>query len=751
MTKNEDTSLPGDPSNLNAVTVQSAGAMEYGEPGQAPISFWGEASKTSSADVFSYLHSLRRRWGLVVGLGLLCAALVGPAAWIGQGARYTAASYLRVATSQTPLVYETAEHRGRQINNAFDIYKGTQQQLVTSRFVLTAALRSPDVANLPSVKREKDPVVWLAKELKVRFPGEAEIMEVALTGNNPEETATLVRAVVTAYDNEVVNVEGNLRRARLSELDRLYTEKEQEVRERRTELKQLAETLGTSDREALSVKQQMALQQLSSYRRELATVQFSLMRSEGDLRAGQMKLQAVVAEEVSEIELDAFAQKDVVARQLFEEMNYLQSDARYTENIVVPGSRSRAAERYLNDHNRIRQLYDERRAELLAELRRQRAREVKTLIDEHQIRVAILREQEERLQQDVAEQTKEIASLGGQSIDVEMARAEIDQLDTVLEGIANEREKLKVELRSTSRIQVIQRAEIPTVPVNLIVRASLAAMGMLLAFIVPAAMIVWWDTSTHRVNSSLEVTNKLGLPVIGTVQMVPAQAIRQLGSPSRRHLKWHARLTESADAVAARLLRKSELDDTRVVLTTSAMGGEAKTTLTTQLAMSLARSERKVVLVDFDLRRPSFQEIFGVPLTPGVSEVLRGEADMSEVVRETSADNLSVVTAGRWDRRALTALANGKAAPLFEVLREQYDFVLVDASPVLPVADTRFVSQHVDAVLLSVLRDVSQGPKISAACEILRAFGVEVLDAVVTGPSDVGHRQNIGYEPRIPE
>ena len=64
--------------------------------------------------------------------------------------------------------------------------------------------------------------------------------------------------------------------------------------------------------------------------------------------------------------------------------------------------------------------------------------------------------------------------------------------------------------------------------------------------------------------------------------------------------------------------------------------------------------------------------------------------------------------AGRWDRQAMAALANGAAGPLFKQLRERYDFVIVDSCPVLPVADTRFVSQHADAVVLSVFRDVSE-------------------------------------------
>lgn len=69
-------------------------------------------------------------------------------------------------------------------------------------------------------------------------------------------------------------------------------------------------------------------------------------------------------------------------------------------------------------------------------------------------------------------------------------------------------------------------------------------------------------------------------------------------------------------------------------------------------------------------------------------------------------------------------------------MRAKYDFVVVDTAPILPVADTRFVSQHADTVILSVFRDISRSPKIMAAVETLDAFGVTSVEAVVTGPTD---------------
>ena len=264
----------------------------------------------------------------------------------------------------------------------------------------------------------------------------------------------------------------------------------------------------------------------------------------------------------------------------------------------------------------------------------------------------------------------------------------------------------------------------------------------------PAVAVAFWDARAKRINNCRRRIEGLRLSVIGSVPLIPARVIRRLGSPSKRYQTWHVRLTESVDGIAARVLRKAETEQCRVIMVSSAAGGEGKTTLATQLAMSLARAGRRTVLVDFDLRRPAFDEVFGLPLEPGVCEVLRQQNAVSAFVHQT-ADNLAVVTAGRWDRSALASLSNGAAAAMFKQLREDYDFVVVDTSPILPVADARFVSQHVDSVVLSVFRDISEAPKIQAACEILAAFGVHTVEAVVTGPNDNMYGRHMGYESMI--
>ena len=139
------------------------------------------------------------------------------------------------------------------------------------------------------------------------------------------------------------------------------------------------------------------------------------------------------------------------------------------------------------------------------------------------------------------------------------------------------------------------------------------------------------------------------------------------------------------------------------------------------------------MLIDGDLRQPAAHRLFDLPVEPGLSEVLRGELELADVIRPTTVGRLWLMPAGQWDAHALQALAQEGVGSLVEQLREEYEFIIVDSCPVLPVTDTLMLGQHVDTVLFSVLRGTSQLPTLYAAWQRLAALEIPVLGAVVAG------------------
>ena len=168
-------------------------------------------------------------------------------------------------------------------------------------------------------------------------------------------------------------------------------------------------------------------------------------------------------------------------------------------------------------------------------------------------------------------------------------------------------------------------------------------------------------------------------------------------------------------------------------MVTSADGGEGKTLLSCHLAVSMARAGYRTLLMDCDLRRPAIHKILDLVPKPGLCELMRGEIDATAAIQKGPVDGLWVVAAGQTDVIALRALAQQRCRDWFKKFKEQYDFVIVDSAPVLPVADSLQIGQCVDGVILSILRNVSRLPAVFAAYERLATLRVHILGAVVNG------------------
>lgn len=204
---------------------------------------------------------------------------------------------------------------------------------------------------------------------------------------------------------------------------------------------------------------------------------------------------------------------------------------------------------------------------------------------------------------------------------------------------------------------------------------------------------------------------------------------------------WQERLAESINSVTAMVLRKAAQEDQRVILVSSAVAGEGKTTLAAQLGVRLAETGHRTLVIDFDLRRPALHAAFDVELEPGVADMLDGTTELNDAVQPTDQPNLSILSAGSRSSNLLNAAAQGLLEEFFESVRPEFEFVVVDCSPVLPVVDTRLIGQFGDGIILSVLRDVSEAPKVGAARAILQSHGVPLMGTVVTGCSQEVYRE----------
>jgi capsular exopolysaccharide synthesis family protein len=235
------------------------------------------------------------------------------------------------------------------------------------------------------------------------------------------------------------------------------------------------------------------------------------------------------------------------------------------------------------------------------------------------------------------------------------------------------------------------------------------------------------EFQNRHLDAPTQVDEGLGIRVIGTLPPLSGRRVAYEGDPVV------ACLMESVDSIRTTLMHDAAAKDRRVVLVTSATTLEGRTTVASQLAASLARAGRRTLLIDGDLRHPALHALFDLPLEDGLCEVLRTEAELDEAVRPTHAEGLWLLAAGLCDMDAIHAMANDQLQPIFEKLRGEFDFIIVDGAPVLGLPDSLIIGQNCDAAILAVLRDSSQVPKIYQAAEQLKAVGVRLVGAVVNG------------------
>ena len=292
-------------------------------------------------------------------------------------------------------------------------------------------------------------------------------------------------------------------------------------------------------------------------------------------------------------------------------------------------------------------------------------------------------------------------------------------------------------------VEVRRRATLPK-KADTDSRIKMAGMAGAGGFGLVVLLLVWREHVRRKVSSTNEVGGQLGLPLLAVVPIVP-RSVSQKGKSDNRSAFWHNVLAESFDSARTMLLRDAELNSLRVVMIGSAVGGEGKTTLSCHLATSLARTGRRVLLIDGDLRRPSIHRIYGLKNEQGLCSVIRGETTMEEAALE-AMPGLWVLPAGKYRQDTHKMLSQNAIGDIMSEAREMFDFVVVDSSPILPVADGLLISQHCDGVLFAVRRDVSQVHKVNSAVAKFRMLGVRIIGAVAIGlDTSEGYGQGYGY------
>lgn len=196
-------------------------------------------------------------------------------------------------------------------------------------------------------------------------------------------------------------------------------------------------------------------------------------------------------------------------------------------------------------------------------------------------------------------------------------------------------------------------------------------------------------------------------------------------------LKKYSGVTECYNRLKDNLLYINNDDSVKVVQVESAVSGEGKTTLICNLAVSVAMNEKKVCIVDLDFRKPRVHRTFAVENENGMAEYLLGKIDKQALIKKTSY-NVDVVNRGGRIDNASLALTCSKFVTLMKELREEYDFVFVDAPPVLQISDYVNISRVTDGVIFVAAAGFTKRDQVKDAFYEMKKNNINVIGTVMT-------------------
>jgi capsular exopolysaccharide synthesis family protein len=679
-------------------------------------------------------NSFRRRWPLAIGLGMLTAICAALAVWFLAPRASDISAYLYV--HRDPPVILSQGNRSRDVNE-FAVFKQTQVNILKGPYVLNAAMRRPGISQLAMIRKETDPVGYLAGALRAVYPGEAEVMQVSLNGDNPKETAELINAIVDAFIEEWVNKQRGDTFRRKELLDKKYQSITKDINVKTAQRDQIIRESNVMTAEQGELQKALLMQSLADARSTLRETNTLLGRADSDISQLEIQIQNFQPNSVPEDVIESALMRDpeylLKQRLLTEAMTKLSA---YTQ-ILPEGSDSdpkvmRAQAEVDGIRDEIATLKAQMRPQILATFTQQDS----TLgILQGQLE-AIKKSREgyaERstsLQESIKDMTRDIGKLGSSSTDIGRLDYEIEMFRGTLSKLGEELRHLDIELEAPARIEVIDRAT-PLTAQSVLTRYIMVGFTGVLAMALTAFAVTLFEFQARRISSTTEVSEGLGLRLIGAIPSLTGRARKGKAAGADAIVNI---VSESVNGIRTLLLHHANDESSpRVIMVTSAGEGEAKTTLASQLALSLARAGRRTLLVDGALRNPGQQRVFGMSLEPGFSELLRGECDLMDVIRPTRAEGLWFISAGYVDRDGIEALARDGVQEIFDKIRPDFDFIIIDSGSVLGIADTLLLGQYVDTTILSVLRDVSQTPRVFEAYERLTSVGIPVLGAVISG------------------
>jgi polysaccharide biosynthesis transport protein len=381
----------------------------------------------------------------------------------------------------------------------------------------------------------------------------------------------------------------------------------------------------------------------------------------------------------------------------------------------LEGEQAHLASLFKSDYPRLAQLQAQ-----VGEARKRLQREIQRVVAGLDSAYQAANAKERKLRTEMEEQKVAALQLKDASVNYAILVREVDTNRQLYDSTLQRMKEMGVaaELRA-SNVSIIDKAEVPRQPSSPKIGNNLL-MGMFLGLMGGVGLACLREYLDNTLKTAEEAERYLGLPNLAVIPdflalsrrgrvlwTFPSICRQVLGAPAADRDLILARrafsaMTEAYGNLRTAILLSSAEESPKLMLFTSAMHGEGKTTTVANTALVFARLGGNVLIIDADLRHSHCHKVLGLEHGPGLAELLTGLRELPELIRQTHIERLFLLGSGSMSPDPAELLGSQKMRDILAALRERFDYILIDAPPIIPVSDAMLLSTMVDGVVLLV-------------------------------------------------
>ncbi len=656
-----------------------------------------------------------------------------------------------------------------QMLNSTSLADTVAQRLLEIRYVDRQNKRLLPIIQYGKGDQFPDSVMSL-REISGRLSGdvdfdpvrESDVITISAKSKDPVESSVIANTYAEAYRDRNIYLSRTKTRSFREFLDEQANEKRKELNQTEASLQTFMEKKGIvsldeesknvieklseleANRDAANIQVQELSKELSSYEEQLPQQETNAARSMGEANDPYIKL---LQEQIAKLEV----QRDVTVAQNPSSMGRDILNEKVKEiDLQIQALTAKLQKR---TDAFLRNLGPSQGGEGMSAT--SYLQNIKQQIIETQVKLQALQAKKRALDEVIKQYEVQFDRIPQTSMDLaklQRTRQSDEKLFLVLQEKYNEANI--TEQSNIGYIEIIEPAAIPLRPsspkqlVNML-------LGAIFGLAIGLGFVFLKEYTDVRVQT-VDDLKRRGMKVIATVATMnssvenfDAIAKDKVGKKGLDpHIIMHyypfSPVAESYRQLRTNLQFAHEAIAPKVLMVSSPMPGEGKSTTVANLAIAFAQSGRKVLLIDADLRKPTADALFGVRREPGLSDILSGTATVQAALQPTAVENLSIIPCGVIPPNPSEILGSEKMRQLVAEFKEKYDIVLFDSSPVLAVTDPAILATLADGVILVISAGTSRVQNLEHANEILANVGGQLI-GVVLNNLDQRHSYGFGY------